>query len=444
MSAVGEATASNPLAPHLADVAQLARYARLVLLAGLLPVLLWLLFAPLSSAVVAPGYVKVDLNRRTVQHAEGGIVREVMVRDGQTVMQGEPLLILGDVGVAADDNRLNYRVSAERLSIARLDAEQSLLTELVFGDDIRKAAAADARLNEQMIKEQALFKAHHEAMLSESSLLRLQRQKVQQEIAALRAQISQAMLSLQHQRSDLESNRNLLRSGFIAQTRINHMEASVADYGVKLEEKRTDLARAEQRVIDIEIKLRSLENDYRQKASDQLKVTAARLSEIEQEQRKSADAATRQTIVSPAEGEVIGLRFTAPGAVIAPREAIADIVPNNPRLVIEARIRTEDISRIRKDQAADIRFTAFKYRTTKLVQGRVSYVSGDRLTDQAANAVYYSILIEVDPASLASSGEIQLQAGMPAEVYVKGEDRTPLQYLAEPVTQILRRAGREL
>ena len=444
MNAINTTTAGSPLALHHQDIERLARYAGLVLLAGLLPAFLWLLFAPLSSAVVAPAYVKVDLNRRTVQHAEGGIVQEVMVRDGQSVRRGETLMILGDVGIAADDNRLSYRVGAERLSIARLDAEQSLANKLVFGDEIQAAAAADVRLNEQMNKEQALFKAHREAMLSQSSLLRLQREKVQQEIGALRAQISQAGLSLQHQRSDLESNRNLLRSGFIAQTRINHMEASVADYGVKLEEKRTDLARAEQRIVEIDIKLRSMENDFRQKASDQLKVAAARLSEIEQEQRKSADAAIRQTIVSPADGEVIGLRFTAPGAVIAPREAIADIVPNNPRLVIEARIRTEDISRIRKDQAADIRFTAFKYRTTKLVQGRVSYVSGDRLTDQAANAVYYSILIEVDPASLASSGEIQLQAGMPAEVYVKGEDRTPLQYLAEPVTQILRRAGREL
>ena len=444
MNAINTTTAGSLLALHHQDVERLARYAGLVLLAGLLPAFLWLLFAPLSSAVVAPAYVKVDLNRRTVQHAEGGIVQEVMVRDGQSVRRGETLMILGDVGIAADDNRLSYRVAAERLSIARLDAEQSLANKLVFGDDIQAAAAADVRVNEQMNKEHALFKAHREAMLSQSSLLRLKREKVQQEIGALRAQISQAGLSLQHQRADLESNRNLLRSGFIAQTRINHMEASVADYGVKLEEKRTDLARAEQRIIEIDIKLRSMENDFRQKASDQLKVAAARLSEIEQEQRKSADAAIRQTIVSPADGEVIGLRFTAPGAVIAPREAIADIVPNNPRLVIEARIRTEDISRIRKDQAADIRFTAFKYRTTKLVQGRVSYVSGDRLTDQAANAVYYSILIEVDPASLASSGEIQLQAGMPAEVYVKGEDRTPLQYLAEPVTQILRRAGREL
>lgn len=431
------------LAIHLAEAGRIARWGRIVMLGGLVPVFAWLVMAPLSSAVVAPAFVKVDLNRRTVQHAEGGMVREVKVRDGQQVRRGDPLLILGDIAVAADENRLNYRVWAERLGLARLQAEQTLAEALVSDPELQSAVSGDRRLAELMHKEQALFAAHRDALRSQSALLRTQRGKVGQEIAALKAQITQAELSLQHQRTDLESNRNLLVKGFVAQTRISQLEAGVADYGVKLEEKRTDLARAEQRVVDIELKLSSLESDYRQQASDQLKVTAARLSEIEQEQRKSADAAARQVIAAPVDGEVIGLRFTAPGTVIAPREPIADIVPSDPRLVLEARVRTEDVSRIMRDQPADIRFTAYKYRTTELVQGRVSYVSADRLVEQTTNQIYYSVLIEVDPASLAKSGEIRMQAGMPAEVYIKGEDRTPLQYLVEPITQVLRRAGRE-
>lgn len=434
---------NDPLAIHLAEAGRIARWGRIVMLGGLVPVFAWLVMAPLSSAVVAPAFVKVDLNRRTVQHAEGGMVREVKVRDGQQVRRGDPLLILGDVAVAADENRLNYRVWAERLGLARLQAEQTLAEALVSDPELQSAVSGDRRLAELMHKEQALFAAHRDALRSQSALLRTQRGKVGQEIAALKAQITQAELSLQHQRTDLESNRNLLVKGFVAQTRISQLEAGVADYGVKLEEKRTELARAEQRVVDIELKLSSLESDYRQQASDQLKVTAARLSEIEQEQRKSADAAARQVIAAPVDGEVIGLRFTAPGTVIAPREPIADIVPSDPRLVLEARVRTEDVSRIMRDQPADIRFTAYKYRTTELVQGRVSYVSADRLVEQTTNQIYYSVLIEVDPASLAKSGEIRMQAGMPAEVYIKGEDRTPLQYLVEPITQVLRRAGRE-
>lgn len=133
----------------------------------------------------------------------------------------------------------------------------------------------------------------------------------------------------------------------------------------------------------------------------------------------------------------------SPGAVVSPREPIADIVPADPRLLVEAHIRTEDVSRVQRGQAAEIRFTAFKYRTTRLVEGRLLYVSPDRLVDRVSNQPYYVAMIEADAASLARAEDVKLLAGMPAEVYIKGETCTPLQYLLEPVTQVLRRAGRE-
>jgi membrane fusion protein, epimerase transport system len=128
---------------------------------------------------------------------------------------------------------------------------------------------------------------------------------------------------------------------------------------------------------------------------------------------------------------------------VSPRESIADIVPSDPRLLVEAHIRTEDVARVQQGQAAEIRFTAFKYRTTHMVSGKVFYVSPDRLIDRATNQPYYVAMVEADAASLGQASEVKVQAGMPAEVYIKGEQRTPLQYLVEPVTQVLRRAGRE-
>ena len=178
-------------------------------------------------------------------------------------------------------------------------------------------------------------------------------------------------------------------------------------------------------------------------ASDQLREGAARLSELEQEHRKSVDASDRQLIVAPTGGEVIGLKYTTAGAVIAPRETIAEVVPLDARLVVEARVRTEDINRVHQGQQADIRFTAFNGRTTKLVSGKVVYVAGDRLVDPVTNLPYYMALIETEAASLKEAGDLKLQAGMPAEVYLKGEKRTALQYLLEPVTTGMRRAGKE-
>lgn len=435
--------ADDALMPHLREARGLTRWGMAVVIGGLLPVTAWLTFAPLSSAIVAQAYVKVELNRRPVQHAEGGIVREVLVRDGQHVRQGEPLLILGDVSVDADKNRLDYRVKTERASLARLEAEQTMARAIVFPPDVIETAKTDLRLAEQMTKERSLFDARRDALVGQVRLLHMQRAKVAEEIVALRAQIAQASESMKFQKNDLDTNHKLLRDGFISATRIAQLEGTVADYGVKIEERRSELARAQQRTVDADLRIRSLESEYRQQASDQLKVTAARLSEIEQEQRKSVDASVRQVIMAPVAGEIIDLKYSSPGSVIPPRETIADIVPVDPRLVTEARIRTEDINRVVRGQSADIRFTAFKYRTTQLVHGKVIYISADRLIDRVNNVPYYSVLVEAEPASLATAGDLKLLAGMPAEVYIKGEERTPLQYLVEPVTQVLRHAARE-
>ena len=435
--------ANAVLLMHQAEARSLARKALLVLVLGLLPVIAWLVFAPLATAVVASAFVKVDLDRRPVQHAEGGTVRQVLVRDGQRVKQGDPLLILNDVAVDADLVRLSTRVNTERAAVARLEAEQALAATIQWPAELVKLARTEPSLQDQIKKETALFAARRDALLGQSSLLRAQRDKVVQEREALRLQIVQATDSLRHQRSELDTNRRLLNDGFISATRISQLEATVADYGVKIEERRGELAKSEQRLFDFDLRVKTLEGDYRQQASDKLKEATGRISEVQQELRKSADASKRQVIVAPAAGDVMNLKFTSPGSVVSPREPIADIVPSDPRLLIEAHIRTEDVSRVQLGQHAEIRFTAFKYRTTTLVEGSVFYVSPDRLIDRTTNQPYYTAMIEAKPESLAQSKDMKVVAGMPAEVYIKGETRTPLQYLVEPITQVLRRAGRE-
>lgn len=433
----------DALAEHAREASRLSSRGLAILLFGLVPILAWIAIAPLSSAVIASAFVKVDLNRRPVQHREGGIVREVRVRDGQRVAQGEALLVLDDVAVDADLNRLNYRLMTERARLARLEAEQALHPSIRFPDDLMTAARGDQRLAEQIEKERALFAAQRAALTGQSGLLREQRAGVDQEIEALRAQIASSVESLRLQQGELETNRNMREQGYVSAARVTQLEAAIADYASRIEQQRSELARAQQRVAEINLKINALEGHYRQAASDQLREGAARLSELEQEHRKSADASDRQLIVAPTGGEIIGLKYTTAGAVIAPRETIAEVVPFDARLVVEARVRTEDINRVHHGQQADIRFTAFNGRTTKLVSGKVVYVAGDRLVDPVTNLPYYLALIETDSASLQEAGDLKLQAGMPAEVYLKGEKRTALQYLLEPVTTGMRRAGKE-
>ena len=408
------------------------------------PLAAWMALAPLSMAVVAPAFVKVDLNRRPVQHLEGGIVHSVLVRDGQRVSAGQPVLMLGDVRVDAERNRLLYRAEVERAGIARLEAEEARADAMRFPASLLAAARTDARVREALAKERSLFRARRDALASETSLLATQRERIDQEIASLREQIGQVQASLGLQKQELGLQRKLLKDGFISTARMVQLEAIVADYASKLEAHRSELARAGQRLGDIDLRAKGLVNEYVKSASDQLKIASARLAEIEQELRKSEDAAARQVVTAPAAGEVIDLRFTSPGAVVRSGEPIADIVPLDANLVLEAHIRPEDVSNVRLEQAARIKFTAYKYRNLTMVSGKVTYVSADRLIDKTTNLPYYSVMVTVDAASLREAGELQVQAGMPAEVYIEGSRQTPFEYLAEPITSTIRKAGRQL
>ena len=428
----------------LTESRRLVRIGAWIVLGAVAPLMAWVALAPLSMAVVAPAYVKVDLNRRPVQHLEGGIVRRVLVRDGQRVAAGETVLILGDVSVDAERNRLTYRAEVERVGIARLEAEETRAAALHVPGTLVAAAKRDKRVQEALAKEQSLFRTRRDALASETALLAEQRGRIDQETAALREQIAQVRASLELQKGELELQRKLLKDGFISAARLAQLEAIVADYASKLEERRSELARAAQRRGDVELRAKALVNEYVKSASDQLKMANARLAEIEQELRKSEDAAARQVVTAPAAGEVIDLRFTSPGAVVRAGEPIADIVPVDADLVLEAHIRPEDVGNVRLQQAARIKFTAYKYRNLVMVRGKVSYVSADRLVDKATNVPYYSVMVTVDAHSLREAGDLQVQAGMPAEVYIEGSHQTPFQYLAEPVTSTIRKAGRQL
>ncbi len=423
---------------------QLTRIGWAIIAFAIVPIGAWMAFAPLSMAVVAPAYIKVDLNRRPVQHLEGGIVREVLVRDGQSVKAGDPILVLGDVRVDADRNRLAFRVSVERAEFARLEAEQLQAERISFPNELQLAAKNDARVQQALAKETSLFDAGRNSLTSEVALMNVQRDSVGQEIVALLAQIEQSQRGVTLQQKVYEANQRLVKGGFISQTRLAEFEGAVAERGSRLEEQRSELARAKQRRADSDLKIKSIQNTYVRSASDQLKATSSRLAEIEQELRKSEDAATRQVVVAPAAGEVMDLKFTSAGAVVRAGEPIADIVPSDVKLMVEARIRPEDVSNVLRGQPARVKFTAFKYRKSSMVKGKVTYVSADRLVDREHGQPYYSVMIAADEDALLAASEIKLQAGMPAEVYIEGSNQTALQYLIDPLAATVRKAGRQM
>jgi membrane fusion protein, epimerase transport system len=425
----------------LDDTRSIVRTGLLVIGAGLVAFAAWIVFAPLSGAVIAPGFVKVDLNRKVVQHQEGGIVRAVRVRDGDRVNQGQELVVLDDVRIDAQLDLLRTQLDAERAKAARLEAERALAARPSFPQDFLKRNK-EAKVAELIARETALFRARREALDSQIAVLRRQIRETVEEAAALDEQIGAEERALKLQKEELAANERLLSQGYVQKTRLLTLQRAVAEYEARHSERRAELSKARQRASELEFRILSMRNTYVQAATDELKETTSRLFDLEERIRPSRDASERQKIAAPISGEVVGLRVFNAGSVIGPREVLMEIVPQEKRLIVEARIRPEDINYVKSGSEADIRLTAYQSRTTPLVAGSVTYVSGDRHVDQQSSVPYYIVHIDVPEKALAASN-LRLQAGMPAEVFIRTDSRTALDYLLAPVTSYLRRAMRE-
>ena len=419
---------------ELEDIKLVVRTGVLVICAAVIGFAIWAYFAPLSGAVIAPGFVKVDLNRKVVQHQEGGIVRAIRVRDGDRVDQGQELVLLDDVRIDAQLDLLRTQLDAERAKAARLEAERTLAVQPVFPKDLVK--------KELVAREEALFRARRDALESQITVLRRQIRETVEEASALAGQIAAEDRALKLQKDELAANERLLEQGYVQKTRLLTLQRAVAEYEARHGERRAELSKARQRASELEFRILSMRNSYVQTATDELKESTAKMFDLEDRIRPSRDASERQKITAPIAGEVVGLRVFNAGSVIGPREVLLEIVPHEKRLIVEARIRPEDINHVQPGSEAEVRLTAYQSRTTPLVPGLVTYVSGDRLVDQQTGHAYYIVNIDV-PEKALGAANLRLQAGMPAEIFIRTDSRTALDYLLAPVTSYLRRAMRE-
>jgi HlyD family type I secretion membrane fusion protein len=425
---------------ELEDIKGVVRTGVLIIAGAIIAFAIWAFFAPLSGAVIAPGFVKVDLNRKVVQHQEGGIVRFIRVRDGDRVNQGQELVVLDDVRIDAQLDLLRTQLDAERAKAARLEAERAFAPKPAFPKDL--LSRDELKVMEFIQRETGLFRARREALESQIAVLRQQIRESVEEAKALAQQIAAEEKALKLQKDELAANERLLEQGYVQKTRLLTLQRAVAEYEARHGERRAELSKARQRASELEFRILSMRNTYAQTAADELKESSSKMFDLEDRIRPSRDASERQKIAAPIAGEVVGLRVFTAGSVIGPREVLMEIVPQEKRLIIEARIRPEDINHVRPSSEADIRLTAYQSRTTPLVPGSVTYVSGDRMVEQQTGQPYYIVHVDVPEKALAASN-LRLQAGMPAEVFIRTDTRTALDYLLAPVTAYLRRAMRE-
>lgn len=403
---------------------------------------LWAVVAPLAGAVIAPGVVKVDMNRKTIQHQEGGIVKEILVRDGQKVLAGQPLIVLDDVRVDASLELLRQQYESELAKQARLTAEKSLAKEVAFPAALL-AHQNDVKTAEVLQREQSLFSARKKLLEDQIRLLQSQIVEGREEANALLTQVAAEERAAKLQKEELSYNQILLEKNYVQKTRVMALDRAVAEYESRAAEHKAEHARTKGRIADIELRIVSARNNYMQTAADELTENTNRLFDIEERLRPSLDALARQKIVAPIDGEIVDLRVFTIGGTVGPRDPLLDIVPLNKTLIIEAPVRVDDIAHIRVGSEVEVRLTAYKQRITPMVEGKVIYLSADRLNDKATGEPYYRTHVSITPEALKTAGNLELQAGMPAEIYIKTAERSVLDYWLEPLTAYLRRAWRE-
>jgi HlyD family type I secretion membrane fusion protein len=415
------------------------RHALIPLAVTAVLLILWSSLAPLSGAIVAAGKLKVELNRKTVQHQEGGIVQQILVRDGQLVRAGQPLIVVGNVRNDAELSLLLDQLDAEKIRNARATAEASLSSTFRKPADL----ADTPRVAEHLAREQALFEARRRTLEEQVTSLNAQMRDSQAQATALSKQIASTEASAKLADEELQINEKLVREGYVQRARVLQLERDASDYRSRLSESQGDLALARQRAAEVQARIAQTRNQYQQQATDESKESAGRIRELEERARPTKDQADRQFVRAPVDGKVMSLQVSSVGEVIAPRDRILDIVPTQEKIVVEARIRPQDINHVHEESSAEVRLSSFDARTTPLLPGKVVFVSPDRVTSPDTGESWFVATVEVDATALRDHTEIRLQPGMPAELYVKTPERTLFQYLTKPLTAFARHAMRE-
>ncbi|GAA5177701.1 HlyD family type I secretion periplasmic adaptor subunit [Niveibacterium umoris] len=424
---------------------ELLRWSRLTTGATVLcalSLLVWGALAPLNSAVVARGLIRVEGGaRQVVQHRDGGTVKRILVRNGDHVKAGQALIELEDAEVAANSELVAQQIFAETARQARLRQEVAFSPRVDWPKELTRRATTPGYA-ELLKAEELLFEQRRHTLDLQLDITSKQLFEVEREVSALHKQVESDQAAVAATEAQVRINEPLQSQGYVSPTRLLDLRRALADYQSRLAENRANMSRAAQKRGEMELRKQALRNAYRESAIEEQKQSAARMVELTQRGRPASDALKRQTVVAPSDGVLMNLKVHTVGAALMPREVLMEIVPADARLVAEVRLPVDAISEVRPGMAAEVRLLAFQMRSTPLVAARLSYVSADVLSDPSG-APYYSAEVTLDRASLKAAQIGAIQPGMPIEVFLKTRERSAIGYLFDPVRLSLSRAFRE-
>lgn len=435
MENVDAAAVSRSIRRHLAG----GGLASLVLVGGIGG---WAAATDLAGAVVATGHFVVDSNVKKVQHPTGGVVGEILVREGQRVTIGDVVMRLDATQTRANLAIVTKRLDEFAVRRARLEAERDEAEAISFPADLT-GRMNDPDIAQLITGERKLFELRREARLGKKAQLHERVVQYEKEVRGLVAQEEAKVRGIALIERELKGVRELWEKGLVSIQRMMALERE----GANLDGERGRLVEAQAqsggKIAETQLQIIQVDQDLRSEVAGNLRDIEGQTAEYIERRVSAEDQLKRIDLVAPQSGLVHELVVHTVGGVISPADAIMLIVPDRDRLALEVRITPRDIDQIRMGQRAVLRMSAFNQRTTPELTGEVSRIAADLTQDQKTGLSYYVVRITVPPQELARLGKLTLVSGMPAEAFIQTGERTVISYLVKPLRDQINRAFRE-
>ena len=413
-------------------------FAAVLTVFGLGGAVAWSSLAPIESAAMAPGFLVVEGNRKTVAHLEGGVVSEILVREHDRVQAGQVLIRLDSTVPQAQLDLFRGELMASEALIARLAAEREGRDEIRFPEWLTKDSEPRAR--DAMAAERHVFVARRDQLEGQTKILQQKTAQLDEQIRGLSAQIAAEELQLKLIAEEIGAVQQMVAKGLEPKPKLLALQRQSADIEGLRGQNIAKVAEAKQQQGESQLRIIDLRAQMLSDSVTKLRDEQTKVNDLNEKIRTAQDMLRRIDITAPVAGQVVGLKVFTVGGVIIPRDSLMDIVPRDDVLAVDAQVSVNDIDVVHPGLPVALKFTALNQRTTPTIEGSVTKVSADRTLDPKSGMPYYSVRINIgSTAELPKT--VELQPGMPVEAMIRTGSRTFLEYLAKPITDF---AGRGL
>ena len=402
----------------------------------------WAAVAKLDKAVIATGFVETETNRKTVQHLEGGIVRQILIKEGDHVTEGQVLFRLEQVQAEANNeslsNQLDSALALEARLVAERDGARKISWPKEFTDRLIEPTLSHT-LDDQIHQ----FEERRGSLEGQKNVIESRIVQLHKEIDGISIEKTSTESQTTYINQELVGLRELAGKNLVPVTRVYAMERERTRLEGSVGRAVADMAKAESSIDEMNIQIQELTQKFQEEVASSLLDARQKIADLRERLSVSQDVVNRLAITAPRAGMVQNLKVFTIGQVLRGGEPLLDIVPDNDALVVHAEFSTTDIDNVFAGMTSEVRFPAFHSRTIPVMLGKIESISHDRLLDESTHQYYYLGLVSLNRGDIPDEYRSRVRAGMPAEIIVSSGERTVLNYLVGPLSSSLRKTFRE-